>query len=420
MKRLTTMALLCLSLYSIGQNIGISTDGSIPGMMLDIKPSTGNDGIRINNTADDAIINLQNNGSDVWTLGFDDSDFDNFKISQGSSLGSNDRFVIDDNDDQIRSGFNGTASLPAWSFVSDENTGVYLAGTDELAFTAGGTEYLSLGTASNILVFNDYSNDIDVRYEGNGDNDLFYLDAGNDRIGISTNAPTTLFHVDGNNAQEIALFDNSNGTGTGAIMVGQNGTRNGLAAGSGSSSVGVTTGSFHYITTAGVGQAILMQDAYGAQWNAGYYDGLLYHKIVGNGVVSTIIDGPAGDKLTMYCIEAPENFFQDFGHEKLVNGEAIVELDPTFASSIVVDTEHPLKVLVQMEGDCNGVYVYDKTNTGFKVKELSGGSSNINFTYSVYGTRKNETYTDQNGNQRISDYSGRYNPAPNYGQTIQN
>ena len=418
MKSITTTALLCLALSSLSQNIGINTDGSIPGMMLDIKPASGDDGIRINNTGDDAIINLQNNGSDVWTLGFHDSDFDNFKISQGSTLGTNDRFVIDDNDDQIRSGFNGTSSLPAWSFVSDENTGIYLSSSDELAFTAGGTEYLSLGTGSSVTVFNDYSNDLDIRFEGNGDNELLFLDAGNDRIGISTNAPSTLFHVDGNNAQEIALFDNSNGTGTGAIMVGQNGTRNGLAAGSGSSSVGVTTGSFHYITTGGAGEAILMQDAFGAQWNAGYYDGLLYHKIVGNGVVSTIVDGPSGDKLTMYCVEAPENFFQDFGHEKLINGEAIVELDPTFASSITVDSEHPLKVLVQLEGDCNGVFVYDKTSTGFKVKELNGGAANVKFTYNVYATRKNETFIDQNGNLRVSDYSGRYNPAPVYRQTI--
>ncbi len=40
-----------------------------------------------------------------------------------------------------------------------------------------------------------------------------------------------------------------------------------------------------------------------------------------------------------------------------------------------------------MEGDCNGVYVTNKTATGFTVKELHGGNSNVEFSYHVIGNR---------------------------------
>ena len=96
MKKLTlSLTLLSAISISFSQNVGINTDGSAPGMMLDVKPSAGNNGIRINNTADDAIINFQNNGTNEWTLGFDDSDADQFKISQSGVLGTTDAFIID-------------------------------------------------------------------------------------------------------------------------------------------------------------------------------------------------------------------------------------------------------------------------------------------------------------------------------------
>jgi hypothetical protein len=43
---------------------------------------------------------------------------------------------------------------------------------------------------------------------------------------------------------------------------------------------------------------------------------------------------------------------------------------------------------VQVEGDCAGVYVTNKTATGFDVVELLGGRSNIPFSYRVVCKRK--------------------------------
>ena len=47
------------------------------------------------------------------------------------------------------------------------------------------------------FVFNESSADVDFRIEGNGDANLFFTDAGNDRVGIKTNSPSTELDVVG-------------------------------------------------------------------------------------------------------------------------------------------------------------------------------------------------------------------------------
>ena len=59
--------------------------------------------------------------------------------------------------------------------------------------TVSGNTSLDGGT----FVFNESSADVDFRIEGNGDANLFFSDAGNDRIGIKTASPSTELHVVG-------------------------------------------------------------------------------------------------------------------------------------------------------------------------------------------------------------------------------
>ena len=47
------------------------------------------------------------------------------------------------------------------------------------------------------IVFNESSADLDFRIEGNGDANLFFTDAGNDRVGIKTTSPSTELDVVG-------------------------------------------------------------------------------------------------------------------------------------------------------------------------------------------------------------------------------
>jgi hypothetical protein len=83
----------------------------------------------------------------------------------------------------------------------------------------------------------------------------------------------------------------------------------------------------------------------------------------------------------------PEPYFEDVGEGQLTNGHYRVNLDPTFIDCITVSDKYPLKVFVQVEDDCNGVYV-KKDKNGFDVFELQSGRSNVNFSYRVLGKWK--------------------------------
>ncbi len=111
------------------------------------------------------------------------------------------------------------------------------------------------------------------------------------------------------------------------------------------------------------------------------------YKVIGNGVASTIILDENKKPRIMFCPEAPEVLFEDYGVSKLINGEAFIVLDKILAASMKIDEKHPLKVFIQLEGDCNGVYVTDKSNVGFRVKELNTGKSNVSFSWHIVGSR---------------------------------
>lgn len=119
-------------------------------------------------------------------------------------------------------------------------------------------------------------------------------------------------------------------------------------------------------------------------------------KVIGNGVASTIIYDEKNIPRIMFCTEAPEVLFEDYGMAKLNNGEAYVTLDKVLTSSMKIDDKHPLKVFIQLEGDCNGVFVTDKSNVGFKVKELNNGKSNVSFSWHIVGSRADSK--DEKGN----------------------
>jgi len=60
---------------------------------------------------------------------------------------------------------------------------------------------------------------------------------------------------------------------------------------------------------------------------------------------------------------------------------ANVALDPKFAS--VIDNSVRYNVTLTPEGDCRGLFVAQRTSTGFTVRELQGGRPSIAFTYRI-------------------------------------
>jgi hypothetical protein len=132
-------------------------------------------------------------------------------------------------------------------------------------------------------------------------------------------------------------------------------------------------------------------------------------KIIGPGTVNTIVDDLEGRRVALSCPEAPENLFMDYGTGRLEQGRARITLDPILSKNIHVDDVHPLRVFVQLEGDCNGVYVTNKSAHGFEVVELQGGASSTPFTYQVVANRADQ----MNPDGTLARYSAeRFPPAP--------
>ena len=78
-------------------------------------------------------------------------------------------------------------------FDDDQDTSISSATDDTLVIESGGANIASI-TATEFAI-NEGSADINFRVEGNGDANLLFCDAGNDRVGIGTDAPGRTFTV---------------------------------------------------------------------------------------------------------------------------------------------------------------------------------------------------------------------------------
>jgi hypothetical protein len=103
------------------------------------------------------------------------------------------------------------------------------------------------------------------------------------------------------------------------------------------------------------------------------------------GTKSAVVPLRDGRQVALYAVEAPENWFEDFGSGQLRTGTATIVLDPEFAQT--VNSTLTYHVFVTPNGDCHGLYVAAKTATSFEVRELNGGQSNISFDYRIVARR---------------------------------
>jgi hypothetical protein len=124
---------------------------------------------------------------------------------------------------------------------------------------------------------------------------------------------------------------------------------------------------------------------------SGYFTGGAGVACVGNWVVTSGTKSalvPVGNEWRkLYCEEAAEVYFTDYGSGTLIKGRAHIELEPTFLQTVAIDAANPLKVFVEMNSATNGVYV-TKDATGFDVIENGNGTSNGAFDYRIVAKRK--------------------------------
>ncbi|MAA56952.1 MAG: hypothetical protein CL855_00520 [Cryomorphaceae bacterium] len=89
------------------------------------------------------------------------------------------------------------------------DSGLFSSAADKVNVTTGGVERLEIGSSE--VVFNDGSNDVDFRVESNGNSQMLFVDAGNDRVGIGTASPANNLDlaIDSNN-EGIRLSSSTN------------------------------------------------------------------------------------------------------------------------------------------------------------------------------------------------------------------
>ncbi len=209
-------------------------------------------------------------------------------------------------------------------------------------------------------------------------------------IGTSEgSANVTRFHTSGSGgaftASDIGIFAVNYNDLTGSVIVAQS-----YASGSGSATY---------------------------NWDIGTISGGIVYKIIGDGIVSTIVEGETqDDRRVMFCPEAPEILFEDYGTGQLINGFAHIDIDYILSKNISVNEKHPLKVFIQLEGECNGVYVYNKSAQGFDVRELDNGNSSVSFSYHIVANRAND---DKTNPKMVAEYEdARFPIAPKKDESI--
>lgn len=245
--------------------------------------------------------------------------------------------------------------------------------------------------------------------------------------GINTDANGTGILGSGNNTTTVSLYGNGSGVAANAAYLGTYSIGSNAALGFGVAGLG---NGFTTFPNFGAGGGVVARgETYGViafasasttpvangKW-AGYFDylpsgngfafvggrsGNTDYGILSTGVKSTMVKDAQNRNRVMYCTEAPEVLFTDYGTARLVNGRVHVTIDPLLARNIFISADKPLKVFIQLEGDCKGVYVTNKTAAGFDVIELQNGTSNTPFSYQLVANRADAT--DANG--RVSSYA---------------
>ncbi|MFM7723706.1 MAG: collagen-like protein, partial [Bacteroidota bacterium] len=115
------------------------------------------------------------------------------------------------------------------------------------------------------------------------------------------------------------------------------------------------------------------------EWFATYNSGNTY--TYGKNV--ELIGEVNGAKTPLYSVTAETSKIYDNGSGKLVNGTCFVEFGKIMQGTMV---QLPT-VTVSPTGDCNGLYIAEITEKGFKVKELNNGNHSVSFAWIAVADR---------------------------------
>ncbi len=110
---------------------------------------------------------------------------------------------------------------------------------------------------------------------------------------------------------------------------------------------------------------------------------ILKGKLTQHGSPHLVSRTSAGADVVAYGPRQTQPTMEDVGEARLVNGQAFVRIDPTFASAI--DRSGNYLVYITPKGDSRGLYVSQQSAAGFVVRENQGGHSSLAFDYRIVG-----------------------------------
>jgi hypothetical protein len=103
-----------------------------------------------------------------------------------------------------------------------------------------------------------------------------------------------------------------------------------------------------------------------------------------DGTKSAVVGTEDYGRRALYAVESPNNWFEDFGSARLVDGQATVAIEPIFAQTVNLTRDY--HVFVTPLGDCP-LYVIDKKPTSFAVRAMDGRTCSITFDYRIVARR---------------------------------
>jgi len=106
-----------------------------------------------------------------------------------------------------------------------------------------------------------------------------------------------------------------------------------------------------------------------------------------DGTQSAVVETQDHDRRTLYAVESPGVWFEDFGHAQLdgsTPGQAVVVVEPVFAQTVNLSEEY--HVFLTPLGDC-GLYVAEKSSASFILRAVGGETCSVAFDYRIVARR---------------------------------
>ncbi len=103
------------------------------------------------------------------------------------------------------------------------------------------------------------------------------------------------------------------------------------------------------------------------------------------GSKSAVVQTETYGERKLYAIESPGVWFEDFGKARLVDGVAVVRIDPIFAETVNLETGY--HVFLTPVGGWANLYVAAEGPTSFEVR-AAGGTEDVAFHYRIVAKRK--------------------------------